>query len=63
MNQLSLNTPERLAYSIKEAFLASSLGTPTLYNHIAAGRLAVRKVGGRTIIPAEALRAFVLGEA
>lgn len=55
--------PPKLGYSIKEACKASSLGRTTLYSHINAGRLRAVRVGGRTIIPAEALHALVAGEA
>lgn len=55
--------PPKIAYSIREACHASSLGRSTIYNHIAAGRLRAVRVGGRTIIPAEALHALVSGEA
>ena len=57
------STTQKLGYSIREACQASSLGRTTLYNHIAAGRLRVTRVGGRTIIPAENLRALIAGEA
>lgn len=53
----------KIAYSIKEACRASSLGRTTLYSHIAAGRLCSRRIGGRTIIPAESLHALLAGEA
>lgn len=56
------NDSPKIAYSIREACAASSLGRSTLYNHIAAGRLRVVRVGGRTIIPAEALHALLHGE-
>ncbi|OYW84812.1 MAG: hypothetical protein B7Z20_10165 [Sphingobium sp. 32-64-5] len=55
--------PPKLGYSIKEACRASSLGRTTIYNHISAGRLRAVRVGGRTIIPAEALHALIAGEA
>ncbi len=55
------NTPP-LAYSIKEACAASSLGKTSLYTHIAAGRLKATRVGGRTLIPAESLRNLINGE-
>ena len=55
--------PPKIAYSIKEACHASSLGRTTLYNHISAGRLRAVRVGGRTIIPAEALHALIAGDA
>ena len=53
----------KIAYSIREACHASSLGRTTIYNHIAAGRLRAVRIGGRTIIPADALRALIEGEA
>lgn len=56
----ALQSP-RLAYSIREACTASSLGKTTLYAHIAAGRLQAVRVGGRTVIPAESLRALLSG--
>lgn len=49
----------KLGYSIREACEATSLGKTTLYSHIAGGRLRAVRVGGRTIIPAEALRSFL----
>lgn len=57
------HNPPKIGYSIREACHASSLGRSTIYNHIAAGRLRAVRVGGRTIIPAEALHALVSGEA
>lgn len=54
--------PPKIAYSVKEACRASSLGRITLYAHIAAGRLLARRVGGRTLIPAESLHALIAGE-
>lgn len=53
----------KLAYSIKEASKATSLGRSTIYSHIAAGRLRANRVGGRTVIPAESLHALIAGEA
>lgn len=55
--------PPKIAYSIREACQASSLGKTTLYSHIAAGRLKAKRVGGRTIIPAESLKALIEGAA
>ena len=54
---------QKIGYSIREACQASSLGKTTIYNHIAAGRLRVTRVGGRTIVPAENLQALIKGEA
>jgi len=52
----------KLAYSIRETVTASSLGRTTIYAHIASGRLRAVRVGGRTLIPAESLRALIEGE-
>ena len=54
-------TCAKLAYSIKEACHASSLGRSTIYSHIAAGRLRSVRIGGRTVIPAESLRGLIKG--
>ena len=53
--------PAKIAYSIQEAAKATSLARSTIYNHIAAGRLRSIRVGGRRLIPADALSAL-LGE-
>lgn len=55
--------PPKIAYSIKEACRVSSLGRTTIYAHIAAGRLRARRIGGRTVIPAESLLALIEGQA
>jgi excisionase family DNA binding protein len=57
------NYPPKLSYSIREACEASSLGRTTLYAHIAAKRLKAVRIGGRTVIPADSLHAFIAGEA
>jgi excisionase family DNA binding protein len=54
-----LPKPIKLGYSIREACAATSLGRTTVYAHIAAGRLQAVRVGGRTVIPADALIALV----
>ena len=54
--------PPKIAYSIKEACRASSLGRTTLYAHIASKRLRAVRIGGRTVIPADSLRALIAGE-
>lgn len=61
--QTEQHGPPKIAYSIKEACKASSLGRTTIYAHIAAGRLIARRIGGRTIIPAASLHALIAGEA
>lgn len=61
--QTEKHDPPKIAYSIKEACKASSLGRTTIYSHIAAGRLRANRIGGRTVIPADSLHAFIAGEA
>lgn len=51
-----------LAYSIKEASRATSLGRTRLYQLIAAGRLEAVKIGSRTLIPADALHKLLAGD-
>lgn len=60
--QSATTEPAKIGYSIREACQASSLGKTTLFRHIAAGRLQANRVGGRTIIPADALHALISGE-
>lgn len=57
-----INQQEKLAYSIREACAATSLSRSTLYSHISAGRLQVVRVGGRTVVPVESLRALLRGD-
>ena len=55
--------PPKIAYSIKEACRATSWGRTTLYLYISTGRLRTVRIGGRRLIPADALHAFIAGEA
>ena len=54
---------EPLAYSVAEAVRVSSIGKTRLYGLAKEGRLEMRKIGGRTLIPAASLRALIDGEA
>ena len=54
--------PEPIAYSVADACRASSLGKTRLYQLINEGKLEARKVGKRTLIPAESLRRLIAGE-
>ena len=54
---------EPLAYSVGDACRVSSLGRTRLYQLIGEGRLEVRKIGKRTLIPAASLRALIAGQA
>ncbi|MGF7172220.1 excisionase family DNA binding protein [Sphingobium xanthum] len=56
---MQTKTLNPIAYSIREAVQVSSLSRSTLYNAISAGQLKARKVGGRTLIPRDALLRFV----
>lgn len=57
------HAPPKVGYSIREACLASSLSKSSIYNAISAGKLRAVRVGGRTIIPADALHSLLAGEA
>ncbi len=54
--------PPKIGYSIREACKATSLGRTTIYAAIAAKKLRVVRIGGRTIIPAEALHELIAGD-
>lgn len=51
----------KLAFTITEACHAVGIGRTKLYALIGEGRLETRKIGSRTVIPAESLRALVGG--
>lgn len=51
-----------LAYSVSEACRLTSIGRTRLYQLINEGKLQVRKIGKRTLIPAASLRALINGE-
>ena len=61
--QTEFNNPPKIAYSIKEACKASSLGRTTVYARISDGTLRAVRIGGRTVIPAESLHALISGDA
>ena len=50
---------EPLAIPINEAARLGGVGRSTIYNEIANGNLKVRKVGRRTIVAMEDLRAWL----
>lgn len=52
-----------LAYSVDAAIAATGLGRSLIFELMAAGKLARVKVGKRTLIPADSLRALVSGAA
>lgn len=49
---------EKLAYKVKEAAIALGLGKTTLYAAMKAGAFKVVKLGNRTLIPSDGLRAW-----
>lgn len=55
--------PPKIAYSIREACQATSLGRTKIYAILAdpASPLKAVRIGGRTIIPAERLHALIAG--
>ena len=50
---------KELAYSISDACKLSSVGRTTLYGAIKRGDLTTRKIGRRTLVPADALAAWL----
>lgn len=52
----------KLAFTVTEACRAIGIGRSKLYELIGQGRVETRKIGKRTIIPAESLRALVTGK-
>lgn len=51
--------PAKLSYTLKEAAAAIGVGRSTLHKAIAEGRLKAVKLGNRTLIPADTLRAWL----
>lgn len=57
------STPtHKLAYSIREACEATSLGRSTLYKWIDQKKLETVRIGGRRLIKAESLQKFLSRE-
>lgn len=52
---------ERLAYTVTDAARALGISERSVYNRINDGTLKRVRVGGRNLIPANALRALVSG--
>jgi excisionase family DNA binding protein len=50
---------EKLALSVKEACELSGFGKSTIYEHVAAGNLRLKKLGKRSFIMADDLRAWL----
>ena len=54
-----LTSAPPLAHTIPDAVRISGIGRSKLYELIRSGALDARKLGGRTLIPAKALRALI----
>lgn len=48
-----------LAYSVEETLRLLGICRPQLYKEIRAGRLVARKLGRRTLIPADEVRRYL----
>jgi excisionase family DNA binding protein len=58
-NTLHVTSGEKRAYRINEAVAAYRLSRSTIYKLIAAGTLRTVKIGGRRLIPRDALEALL----
>ncbi len=57
---LAASSPvERAAFTIDETVVMTGVGRDLIYEAIKNGRLVARKLGRRTIIPADALEKFI----
>ena len=54
--------PEPMMYTVPAVMTATSLGKTTVYELMRSGVLVRRKVGKRTLITAESVRALMAGE-
>ena len=54
-----ISTTEKRAFHIKEAAMTYGLSRSTLYKQMKAGRLRTVKIGGRRLIPRDALEALI----
>jgi excisionase family DNA binding protein len=59
MDAMNLQTPAKLAYSIPEAVAATAMSRAYIYAEIQARRLNATKIGSRTVILADDLRAWL----
>jgi excisionase family DNA binding protein len=50
---------EPLTYTITEAMQVAKIGRTLLFERIAAGELPVTRIGRRTLIPADGLKAWL----
>jgi len=55
--------PQKLAYSVREAAALTGLGRSTIYVLLGQKKLMSLRIGGRRLIPHDALVALLSGEA
>jgi excisionase family DNA binding protein len=58
---MNISSAARRAYQVKEAVATYRLSKSTIYKLMAAGALRSVKIGGRRLIPVEALEALIRG--
>lgn len=58
---MNTHTTERMAYGIKEACQAASVGRSFLYEQIKAGKLKSFTIGNRRLIASDDLEAWIEG--
>jgi excisionase family DNA binding protein len=59
MQDTEANEYPRVALRVKEACASLSISRSTIYEEIRAGRLKALKAGSRTLIPVEAIDAWL----
>lgn len=50
---------EKLTYTVKQTAAALGVGQTTVWKAVADGKLSAMKLGSRTLIPADSLRAWI----
>ncbi len=61
MNRIENIVPDKLAYSVREAVMATGLSRSSLYRAIKGLKLKSRRVGGRRVIMTDHLLEFLRG--
>jgi excisionase family DNA binding protein len=62
-NALYVSSGEKRAYRINEVVAAYRISRSTIYKLISAGTLRTIKIGGRRLVPRDALEALLNGDA
>ena len=56
---LGTDTPDKLAYSIKELSAALAISPPTIYREVKRGRLHITKIGRKSVVLADEARRYI----